>query len=130
MQTHANMIKQLNVLKDNVLVTPIVIEKIGNIDLNASTISRSVYQRHNCGNVVAVGVDISEIKTGDVVGYSTLDGVDVVYDGISYILLSRRETQCKVIGDNHVISFGAHDREDINDVLFSRQYEGFKGAVI
>jgi co-chaperonin GroES (HSP10) len=124
------MTKIINVLKDNVLVQPLIIEKIGEFDLNVGNISRSVDHRHNCGTVIAVGVKNNETKIGDIVGYSTLDGVDIVYDDTKYILLSKRETQCNVIGDHETVKFGEHNREDINDALFARQYEGFSGAVV
>lgn len=101
--------------KTNILVVPIVehAKPINGLLIDDNSFKRNVDTRLNAGRVVAVSPKISGININDVVGYSTYDGVDIKHNGVSYILLSERETQAIILAENvERIKFRDHNRDD------------------
>lgn len=108
--------------KTNVLVIPITEQKKKKLMLDNSTFHRNVDTRLNAGIVVSFSKNVDNISLNDVVGYSSLDGVNVKHNGINYILLSEREVQAKILVDDvERVKFKDHDREDANDYVWRNE---------
>ena len=109
----------MELTKSNILVLPIEEIKLeGVLELKNEIIKRNVDSRLNSGVVVSVSEGVlSKVKIGDVVGYSTYDGVNVKYENKNYILLSERETQAVILKDINKIFFKEHDRDDFNEFM-------------
>ena len=110
---------EIIVFKDNILVSPIEAQSEDGLMLDIGSFSRNVNTRLNSGVVVSVSNNVESVKIGDIIGYSTYDGVNVKHNGKKYILLSQRESQAKVLTKNiEEVKFKDHDRDDIQDYIF------------
>jgi hypothetical protein len=112
----------IETFKNNILVTPITKQSGKRLSVDNESFSRKVDSRLNCGLVVSVSKNVSGVKVGDVVGYSTLDGVNILHDNTDYILLSERETQAVILCDDiERVRFKEHNREDANDYVWRNE---------
>ena len=118
------------VLKDNILVIPLELKKKGNIELDNRTMKRSVAQRYNGGVVIAVSDSVTDVRLGDVVGYSSYDGVELKVEGKDCIILSHREVQSVIKKDFEHVRFGIHNRDEGTDILMARKIEGHTGSML
>lgn len=108
--------------KNNILVTPIMEQSEKRMSVDKESFSRKVDSRLNCGLVVSVSDNVDSVKIGDVVGYSTLDGVNVPHNNVNYILLSERETQAIILTDDiERIRFKDHNREDSQEYVWRNE---------
>ena len=101
--------------KDNILVEPIKNKNSHEVlELDENVVSRQVHTRINNGIVVSVSPNVkSDVKIGDIVGYSTYDGVDIKHNKKHYIILSERETQAIILCDPQLVLFKDHSRDDV-----------------
>jgi len=120
----------MKVFKTNVLVEPINYSNSGVIKRELSSTNTLVDKRLNSGKVISISDSVQDIKVGEVVGYSTLDGVDVKMGNKTYILLSHREIQAVILKDYDNVRFGYNDRELITDHHVAKRISGNKGAML
>lgn len=110
------------VSKTNILVRPFIeVNKVG-LSINNNAIVRNVDTRLNAGTVVSVSASVKGISIGDIVGYSTYDGVCIKHNNIDYIILSLREVQSKIISENvSDVRYRDHSRSDVQTYQFNSE---------
>lgn len=112
----------ITVRKTNILVIPITEQHNKTLVLDNESFKRKVDSRLNAGKVISVSKHVDGVLVGDIVGYSTLDGVNVSHNNIDYILLSEREVQAKILCENvERVKFKDHRRDDVHDYIWRNE---------